>query len=131
MRHARLPFGTRKCLAVGIAAAAWAMAFHSLAQPSQPAVNPAESAPTLSDPASPQAPTAPLRHQPMAASGTIVAQPGDWKEANAAVADFPRGHADVIRWEKDHAAMHDRAAGEAHVCPHHPQHHRHNPGGQP
>ncbi len=131
MRHARPPFGTRRCLAVGIAAAAWAMASYSLAQPTQPAANPAESAPALGDPASPQAPTAPLRHQAMAASGAIVAQPGDWKEANAAVADFPRGHADVMRWEKDHAAMDDRETGETHVCPHHQQHHRQHQGGRP
>ena len=49
---------------------------------------------------SPSAPTLPLQHQPLAASGAIVAQPGDWKAANAAVAEFPRGHGDVLKWEK-------------------------------
>ena len=49
---------------------------------------------------SPSAPTLPLQHQPLTASGAIVAQPGDWKAANAAVAEFPRGHGDVLKWEK-------------------------------
>lgn len=125
MRYARPPFGTRRCLAAGIAAAACAMASYSLAQPSQSAVSPDESVPTLSDPASPQAPTAPLRHQAMALSGTIVPQPGDWKEANAAVAAFPRGHADVIRWEKAQATPQGQPTGKKPASPHH-QH-----GGQP
>ena len=51
----------------------------------------------------PAAPTLPLQHQPLTASGAIVAQPGDWKAANAAVAQFPRGHADVLKWEKAQA----------------------------
>jgi hypothetical protein len=25
---------------------------------------------------------------------------GDWKKANAAVGQFPRGHADLLRWEQ-------------------------------
>ena len=49
---------------------------------------------------SPSAPTLPLQHQPLTASGDIVTQPGDWKAANAAVAEFPRGHGDVLKWEK-------------------------------
>ena len=125
MRHARPPFGTRRCLAAGIAAAAWAMASYSLAQPSQPASRPAASAHTLGDPASPHAPTAPLHHQPIATGGAIVPQPGDWKEANAAVAAFPRGHADVIRWEKAQATPQSQPTGEKPASPHH-QH-----GGQP
>ena len=42
----------------------------------------------------------PLQHQPLTASGDIGTQPGDWKAANAAVAEFPRGHGDVLKWEK-------------------------------
>ena len=49
---------------------------------------------------SPSAPTQPLQHQPLTASGDIVTQPGDWKAANASVAEFPRGHGDVLKWEK-------------------------------
>lgn len=47
----------------------------------------------------PAAPSRPLPHQPLAHSGELVQQPTDWAAANAAVAQFPRGHADVLRWE--------------------------------
>lgn len=49
---------------------------------------------------SPLAATQPLQHHPLASSGAIVAQPSDWKAANAAVAEFARGHGDVLKWEK-------------------------------
>ena len=65
------------------------------------AVQPSAPRPAVFDPA---AHTAPLHHQALPASGNIVDQSGDWKAANAAVAKFPRGHADVIRWEKARAA---------------------------
>ena len=73
---------------------------------------------------SPSAPTLPLQHQPLAASGAIVAQPGGWKAANAAVAEFPRGHGDVLKWEKAQnpaAKTTDEAA---------PAHGHHDHGGQ-
>ena len=57
----------------------------------------ASSSPTVFDPA---APSVTLHHSALPPSGNIVAQPGDWKAANAAVAQFPRGHADVLKWEK-------------------------------
>lgn len=81
----------------------------------------AKAAPAVFNPA---APTAPLQHQPLAASGAIVTQPSDWKAANAAVAEFPRGHADVLKWEKSQSAL----PGQAAPVPSH-QHHQH--GGQP
>ena len=28
----------------------------------------------------------------------------DWKKANAAVAEFPRGHIDLLKWEERHPA---------------------------
>lgn len=65
------------------------------------AAQPSATRPAVFDPA---APTAPLPHQTLPASGNIVDKSGDWKAANAAVAKFPRGHADVIRWEKAQAA---------------------------
>ncbi|RGE45460.1 hypothetical protein DZC30_09410 [Comamonas testosteroni] len=65
------------------------------------AVQPSAARPAVFDPA---APTAPLHHQALPTSGSIVDHSGDWKAANAAVARFPRGHADVIRWEKAQAA---------------------------
>ena len=60
----------------------------------------ASSSPTVFDPA---APSVTLHHSALPTSGAIVTQPGDWKAANAAVAQFPRGHADVLKWEKAQA----------------------------
>lgn len=57
-------------------------------------------APAATDP---NAPTSVLQHRPLAKSGRIVDEPGDWRQANAAVAAFGRGHADVIAWEKAQA----------------------------
>ena len=57
----------------------------------------ASASPAVLDPA---APSAPLHHSHLPTSGAIVTQPGDWKAANAAVAEFPRGHGDVLKWEK-------------------------------
>ena len=58
----------------------------------------------------PAAPSAPLHHSALPPSGAIVAQPGDWKAANAAVALFPRGHADVLKWEKAQAKVSEKAS---------------------
>ncbi len=58
-------------------------------------------APAATDP---NAPTTALQHPPLAQSGSIVNEPGDWRQANTAVAGFARGHADVIAWEKAQAA---------------------------
>ena len=71
----------------------------------------------------PAAPTAPLQHQPLTTSGAIVTQPGDWKAANAAVAQFPRGHADVLKWEKAQSA----APSQTTPAPSH----QHQNGGEP
>ena len=81
----------------------------------------ASASPAVLDPA---APSAPLHHSALPPSGNIVAQPGDWKAANAAVAQFPRGHADVLKWEKAQST----APSQATPAPNH-QHHQH--GGQP
>ena len=72
----------------------------------------------------PAAPSASLHHSALPTSGAIVTQPGDWKAANAAVAQFPRGHADVLKWEKAQST----APSQATPAPNH-QHHQH--GGQP
>ena len=90
------------------------------AEPSSAATG-TKAAPAVFNPA---APTAPLQHHPLAASGTIIAQPGDWKAANAAVAQFPRGHADVLNWEKAQSATPSQAA------PRPDQHNHHQHGGQ-
>jgi hypothetical protein len=58
------------------------------------------SPPPLLDPA---AATRPLVSAPMAAGKTVVNADTDWRAANAAVARFARGHADIVRWEKNQA----------------------------
>ena len=67
----------------------------------------ASASPAVLDPA---APSAPLHHRALPTSGAIVTQPGDWKAANAAVAQFPRGHADVLKWEKAQAKVSEKAS---------------------
>ncbi len=101
---------------------AWGMStLPSFAAEPASAATGAKAAPAVFNPA---APTAPLQHRPLTTSGAIVTQPGDWKAANAAVAQFPRGHADVLKWEKAQSAL----PGQAAPAPSH-QHHQH--GGQP
>ena len=94
MRKTHSLFRTAIALVAAIAAAASPLAFAQAA--------PSQSSPPAQDNRvfSPSAPTQPLQHQPLTASGDIVTQPGDWKAANAAVAEFPRGHGDVLKWEK-------------------------------
>ena len=54
---------------------------------------------TQADWLSPAADTLPLQHPALPASGGVETTNTPWAEANAAVAAFPRGHADVLRWE--------------------------------
>lgn len=70
------------------------------------------------------APT-PLVHTPLPASGALATAPGDWRAANQAVAEFPRGHADIVAWEARQAAPAKQAPAHGQNHPHH-QH-----GGQP
>ena len=73
-------------------------------------------------PHDPSAPRLPLVHQPLQPRGAIATDTADWRAANAAVAAFPRGHADVLRWEAAQATpQHPAPAATA------PHHH----GGQP
>lgn len=51
----------------------------------------------------PSAPRLPLHHTPLPPSGTVSQEWADWREANAAVAEFPRGHMDILRWEAGQA----------------------------
>lgn len=76
-----------------------------------------------------QAPTQPLTHQAITHNGEVVAQPGNWKAANQAVAEFPRGHADVIRWEARQQTQAPQAQQPAPT--HHRQHGHHHHGGKP
>lgn len=58
--------------------------------------SPSSSSPSITDA---HAPTLALEHEALQPAGQIVQQPGDWRAANRAVAEFPRGHADVLKWE--------------------------------
>ena len=40
----------------------------------------------------------------LADTHSVVTQAGDWQTANQHVAQFPRGHADIVKWEAQHAA---------------------------
>ena len=97
----------------------------ALAQTPEPAPPAAQSPAKGNRVFDPDAPTLAMQHQPLAAGAAIVNQPGDWKAANAAVGEFPRGHGDVLRWEKSQ----DNASGPApdSGAPAHQHHH----GGQP
>lgn len=91
-------------------AAAWIPLAHAQTAPLPAHAPPASHTALALDPA---APSRALHHTSLPASGSLVAQPGDWRTANAAVADFPRGHADVLRWEAaqaPHAAAPQPAA---------------------
>ena len=117
MRYAHLPFIRRQVMAPPWLALVCALAMTSLGTAAESA------APLVTDPA---APTLPLQHPPLPTSGSITTEPMDWKAANQAVAQFPRGHADVLQWEKAQAAPQPKApAAPTNAQPHH----RH--GGQP
>ncbi len=47
----------------------------------------------------PAAASLPLRHAALPASGAVETELTDWRQANAAVAEFPNGHMDILRWE--------------------------------
>ena len=96
-----------------------------LAQPSAPNIPVAQSPVSSHSVFNPAAPTLVLQHQPLATSAAIVAQPGDWKAANAAVSEFPRGHGDVLRWEKSQGNASDPAPDSGTSA------HQHHHGGQP
>lgn len=78
--------------------------------------------------AQPTAPTAPLVYQPLATAPTTPAtpEPQGWREANDAVAAFPRGHADILAWEARQGA-----APAAPASRHNHHHHGMKPGGKP
>lgn len=90
---------------------AWlALLLPAMAEAQPPAA--AEPAPA----AVPQAPHAALAYTPM----QVQPQPGadaslaGWRAAHEAVAAFPRGHADIVRWEASQGAAPAGAAPSAH-----------------
>lgn len=72
--------------------AAWAQA-HDGSHP------PASSSAGLTGAIDPAAASLPLRHAALPASGAVETELTDWRQANAAVAEFPNGHMDILRWE--------------------------------
>ena len=102
--------------------------------------------------ADPAAPTALLNYQGITPRPLQAQQLGaqDWRMANAAVSDFPRGHADIVGWEAAQAranavapalpaapaALHGNPAADQPATPdgahHHPAMHPQSPlKGQP
>jgi len=45
------------------------------------------------------------------ASGSLPAEPGDWRRLNAEVGQFRNGHVDIIKWEAGHAPGTPDASG--------------------
>lgn len=92
----------RAACATGLGSALVLVA-HAQVQPAAP--TPTEPARTLqaSDAASP-VPVLPYRSVFADLPKGIEEGSGDWKAANKAVAQFPRGHIDLLQWEKARAA---------------------------
>jgi hypothetical protein len=81
--------------------------------------------PAAADPAPaavPQAPHAPLAYTPMQPQPGADTTLAEWRTAHQAVAAFPRGHADIVRWE----ATQGNAPAVAAPTSHH-QHGGHKP----
>ena len=70
-------------------------AANSPSQSSQPSP-PSASAQVLN----PAAATLPLTSPALPVSTAVAQEITDWRAANAAVAEFKRGHTDVVKWEK-------------------------------
>ena len=89
------------------------------------------------DAANPDAPQAPLIHpaMPLPAlqqrSGTPPAHAQLWQAAHDAVAAFPRGHADILAWEKKAAAHPAQAPRQPTHDPMHTPMPMPMPGGKP
>lgn len=63
--------------------------------------------------ASPGVPVPPLSYVPLPPVGAsaLVTTLDDWKTANAAVGQYPRGHLDIIKWEQAQEAARPAPAG--------------------
>ena len=96
------------------------------------------SASALGAAADPAAPTALLGYQGIAVPQLSQAAPApqlgtqDWRAANAAVGQFPRGHADIVDWEAVQAKGGSGATGAAQpATPAAPMQHGGNPAMAP
>ena len=61
-------------------------------------------APALAQPAQASNTPAPLHHPTLPLQSPQAHAELDWTAANRAVAEFPRGHADIVNWEAHNAA---------------------------
>lgn len=84
---------------------------------------PAQSGP-MPDFLDPHAPRLLLQHLDLHQSSALMDKVGDWRQANAAVARFPRGHGDIVKWEAARQASREDASGPG--APAHDMH-----GGRP
>nr|WP_180317476.1 hypothetical protein [Delftia acidovorans] len=73
--------------------AAWAQAHDGSLPPAS------SSSAGLTGAIDPAAASLPLGHAALPASGAVETELTDWRQANAAVAEFPNGHMDILRWE--------------------------------
>ncbi|XDF37207.1 hypothetical protein RBH89_09180 [Paracidovorax avenae] len=85
----------------------------------QPPFPPAAAA--QGDAALPDAPATPPRHAALPPWPADTA-PGDWRDAHAAVAAFPRGHADIAAWEARQGRRSAAEASTATMAPDHAAH---------
>ena len=112
MRPFAHSFHTPRLWALAALCALGAAALHA-----QPVHNTTPGPATAPSPLNPSAPSLPLVHQSLQPSGAIATDTADWRASNAAVAAFPRGHADVLRWEAGQATPQHPAPTA--VAPHH------------
>ena len=76
---------------------------HAQAQPAAPTLTEPTRTLQASDAASP-VPALPYRSVFADLPKGVEEGSGDWKAANKAVGQFPRGHIDLLQWEKARAA---------------------------
>lgn len=57
--------------------------------------------------ATPELPVPAVSYRPLEPAGAsaLVQELEDWKAANAAVGQYPRGHRDIIKWERAQQAV--------------------------
>ena len=136
--HSFTPWCVAAAALTTLPSGAWAQtappapADHTAAAPGAEAAPPSR----LPDWLQPTAPSRPLQHLPLPASGGVEQASTPWQAANAAVAQFPRGHADVLQREKAQAGTIPTTAptaapASAPAASGHQGHAGHHHGGQP
>lgn len=85
------------------------------------------------DAARPEAPTAALVHKALPPTQAVQPAATPWRSAHETVAEFPRGHADIVAWEARHSTSAAPVAPTPPVAGHQHGHHHYpaTPGRQP